>query len=341
MENEWWIEASVLVRAPQADAVAELMREAGAPNGVQLEEIEVPTAATAANTVPLGTVPASGAAHDALVAAGDGSGASAQAGALQAVRVIAYYPEDAFVQGRLARAQQELAELEARTGPCRLGEWSTRRLNAGDWVDQWKQYFHVTHLPGGWVVRPEWETYDAQPGERVLSLDPDAAFGTGTHPTTALCLQALDELLTPEKVATRPVVFDVGTGSGVLAIAAAKLGVTGIRAVDIDPLAVRVARHNLALNGLTAAEVDVAQGDLLTGVTGQADLVLANLLAWIVKLLLPDLPAKLKVGGLLLTSGITEEQAPDVVAAAQAQGLELVQTWYDADWVAMLFRRVR
>jgi len=298
-QDEWWHEISVTVKAEAADAAAELLREAGASNGVELEEQK------------------------------------------DAVRLTAYYPPDEHLRARVEQIKSGLKLLEQRTGLCVKRALEQRDVSAAGWKDQWKKYFHVTHLPGRWVIRPEWENYTARSGEVVLSLDPDAAFGTGTHPTTSLCLQALEELLTPQALARRPQIFDVGTGSGVLAIAAAKLGAEKIAAVDIDPLAVRIAQHNLELNGISPAQVELSTGDLLTGVTGEADLVIANLLAWIIERLLPDLPRRMKPGAELLAGGITDEQAPGIIAAAAGQGLEPVKAWHDSGWTALSFKRVR
>jgi ribosomal protein L11 methyltransferase len=249
----------------------------------------------------------------------------------EAVTITAYYPQDERLEGRLTRIEQELAAVEARIGACRLGELYLRAVSEDSWINNWKPYFQITPVGRHFVIKPAWKDYTARPGEVVLDIDPGAAFGSGTHHTTALCLAALEKLIRPGMQ-----VVDVGTGSGILAIGAVKLGAGSVQAVDIDSTAVRQAQANLTRNGISK-QVTVREGDLLTGTDGQFDLIVANILADIVISMLPDVPGKLKTGGRFLTSGIIVERQEDVVTAARQAGLHLLNVTTSGGWVALVF----
>ncbi len=247
------------------------------------------------------------------------------------VTVTAYYPQDERLAGRLANIEAELAAVEARIGTCRLGALQVREVSEESWINNWKPYFQVTPVGQHFVIKPAWKEYQSRPGEIVLDIDPGAAFGSGTHYTTALCLAALEKL-----VRHGMQVVDVGTGSGILAVGAIKLGAGSVQAVDIDSTAVRQAQANLTRNGI-GRQVTVREGDLLTGTAGQFDLIVANILADIVISMLPDVPGKLKPGGYFLTSGIIVERQADVVAAAARAGLSLIAVTTSGGWVALVF----
>jgi len=208
-----------------------------------------------------------------------------------------------------------------------------RTVDEKDWANEWKQYFHVTRVGKRFVIKPSWEHYE--PGDRdiVLELDPGMAFGTGTHPTTTLCLEGLEEV-----VKDGDTVFDVGTGSGILAMAAVRLGAGRVRAVDIDGVAVRSAAENIAKSGLSE-KIEVRKGDLLHGTEGKADVIVANILANIIKILLPDVPGKLKEDGVFLAAGIIEEARQEVEETAAACGLAIIKTERKGDWVSLLMKK--
>jgi len=252
---------------------------------------------------------------------------------LSVVTVTAYYPEDEELQKRLQRIEAELAAVEKRTGSFRIGPTLFRMVSETDWSDEWKQYFHVTRVGKHIVVKPSWESYEPKPEDIVLELDPGMAFGTGTHPTTVLVLEALEKMVHPDTI-----VFDVGTGSGILAMTAAKLGAKNIKAVDIDGVAVRTAKENIAKAGL-ADRIEVKQGDLLHGTEGKADVIVANILADIIILLLPDISGKLKDGGLFFASGIIEDYQQAVTEAAERVGLRVKEVTRIKDWVGLLMEK--
>lgn len=237
-----------------------------------------------------------------------------------------------------------------------VGALTVRTLADEDWATTWKQHYHVQRLGERIVIVPSWLEYTPQPADVVLHLDPGMAFGTGLHPTTQLCLCQLEHLVQPDSY-----VLDLGTGSGILAIAAAKLGAASVLALDNDPLAVQVATENVALNGVQQS-IEVALGSLgagqqmghwlsgdfgpdapaatsvptpLTGFT----LICANLIARVLVILSNDLAAVLSPGGILLSSGIILERENEVVEALAAAGLELCQRHQEGEWIALLHRR--
>ncbi|MHB1650988.1 MAG: 50S ribosomal protein L11 methyltransferase [Desulfitobacteriaceae bacterium] len=195
-----------------------------------------------------------------------------------------------------------------------------------DWATAWKAYYKPVRVGRNFLIKPTWETVDFGPEDVVLELDPGMTFGTGTHPTTNLCLQSLEEIVYPGME-----VFDLGTGSGILAIAAAKLGAS-IQAVDLDPVAVRVAQENVDLNKVSS-RVRVLKGDLGSVLTGQADLVVANIIADIILTLTGELRRLLRPGGEFIASGIIEARAAEVERELRNAGLEIVQRREEAGWV--------
>ena len=311
---EEWLEVSVKVTHEAVEAVAELLRETGARNGVLIEDpvlLEELREHTEWELCP----------------------PKPSDEELQVVTVSAFYPEDEELQPRLARIDEGLNLIGQRIGTFRFGPVLFRKVSEKDWANEWKQYFHVTRVGKHIVIKPSWEAYEAEPDDVVLELDPGMAFGTGTHPTTCLCLQGLEEIIRPDTL-----VFDVGTGSGILAMAAARLGARAIKAVDIDGVAVRTAKENIAKAGL-ADRIDVKQGDLLHGTEGQADVIVANILADIIIQLLPDVPGKLKDDGVFLASGVIEQYLDNVTRAAEAVGLTVTKVDRIQDWVGIQMRK--
>lgn len=249
------------------------------------------------------------------------------------VTVKAYLAADDALEKKLAVLREGLDAIAARGVDTRPAEFFTARVQDEDWANSWKKYFHTDKVGERVVIQPSWEEYEPQPGEVVLRLDPGAAFGTGTHPTTAMCLRAMERLVKPGMT-----VFDVGTGSGVLAIAAAKLGAGTVRAVDYDATAVRVARENIEANGV-ADIISTTESDLFSALPGKAGLVTANLIADLVIRLLPDLDAHLEAGGALLASGIIESRAQEVREAADLAGFSVAEDLEEKEWHAMVIRR--
>jgi len=217
-----------------------------------------------------------------------------------------------------------------------IGELRTRVVDEADWAEAWKRHFPVLRIGRRIVIRPTWRRHRATPGDVVLALDPGMAFGTGLHPTTRLCLAALEALADRGLVAgTR--VLDVGSGSGILSIAAARLGAREVLAVDLDPIAVEATTANARRNRV-ARRIRARPGSVPTG-EPPVDLVLANLIASVLVRLAPDLAEALRPDGWCLASGIFRDREAEVRDAFGRAGLEVDERWAEEDWLALAARR--
>ena len=206
---------------------------------------------------------------------------------------------------------------------------STEAVKQEEWSTAWKQYYHPLHLGRRLVVCPSWESYEGAPDEVVLTLDPGMAFGTGSHDTTRLCLELLEEHCAPGRT-----VLDVGSGSGILAIASVLLGCDHADGVEIDPTAVRVAQENSAINH-TGDRVTFHCGDLVEKVSGSYDIVCANIVADIIIRLPPDVGRFMKPEAVLICSGIIYEREADVLAAVEKNGFAVRDRRESGGWVAL------
>ncbi len=249
------------------------------------------------------------------------------------VQVHAYLPID----GKEEETQRHVAEglwHLASLGPRFVGDLQTRIVNAEDWANAWKDYYHVTHIGHRLVIRPSWRTYVPGDDEVVLELDPGMAFGTGLHPTTRMCLEQLEQ-----RVCAGMHVLDVGTGSGILALAAVKLGAASAYCIDNSSIAVESATANAAANGLSE-RITVKSGELddaeAARLAGQNDMVLANIIARVIGSIAPQLAQVLAPGGLLIASGIIEERRHEAEQPLLATGLRLVDQVMIDDWVTLI-----
>jgi len=247
----------------------------------------------------------------------------------EAVVVKAWLPDGADIARQRQAVRRALASLAATV--------RTRWLREEDWAEAWKAFFPVLHVSRRLVICPAWRSYRARAGEAVIRLDPGMAFGTGQHPTTLMCLRALEETVQPEAD-----VLDLGAGSGILALAAARLGAlrgspASVQALDTDPLAVRAARENVRLNGLEAI-VRVEEGTVEAGM-GPFNIIAANISAAVIVELAEAIAAALKPGGVLIAGGFSEARAGEVAAALTAAGLAVERTLSDGDWRTHVGRR--
>jgi ribosomal protein L11 methyltransferase len=311
-----WLEVSVVTDGEAAEAVVELFNRYGRGQSVvetpvDLFEYELPAASYA-----------------------------------QPVIVKAYLPADAAGDAARVRLEEGLWHL-SRLYP--IPEPSVRRLAEKDWAEAWKEQYHLQRVGNRIVIVPAWEQYQCSGDEVVIRLEPGMAFGTGLHPTTRLCLRALEKHL-----AAGSRVLDVGTGSGILAIAAARLGAGQVLALEADRSAVLVARENVAMNGVSG-QVDVRHGTLPGGMsvpvhfaagqglellqTGQFDLVMINILAPVILSVAPALAARLGSTGRLIVSGLIESQEHDIMNALRARGLQALERYQEKDWVALVAER--
>ena len=215
--------------------------------------------------------------------------------------------------------------LEEAGIPYVLG---TAGVEQEDWQNAWKKYYHATTVGKRLAVVPSWEEFETD--RIVLKMDPGMAFGTGTHETTSLCLEVLDENI---KGGER--MLDIGTGSGILAIAALKLGAARAEGVDIDPMCVRTAGENAAANGI-GEEFQVLVGDLSDKASGKYDIITANIVAAAICALAPALPALMKPETLFVASGIIDTRKEEVISALQAQGLVIREVKEKKGWVCLV-----
>ena len=244
----------------------------------------------------------------------------------------------AFLQparaGEIPAILSRLHEMAARSGgeiPFGTLEDTKREIDGDDWIDIWKKHFRPIHL-GKIVVVPEWIAYEKAPDEQIVLLDSNMAFGTGEHETTSMCVELLQKYLHAGDA-----VLDVGCGSGILGISAAKLGAARCCLTDIDPIAVESARHNAQKNGV-ADRVSVVQSNLADGAAIQADVVLANITAEVLVLLAPDIKKYLKAGGTVILSGIIADRLEKVRSAYFAQGMSEVSSHKKGEWHALVLK---
>lgn len=289
-----WLEVSVTVTPEAAEAVAEVFSRY-APQGVVID-----------------------------LGAGD-------VAAPQEVTVKAYLVVDDGIAEQRRKVEEALWHLH-HIWPVIPDPVFTSILDR-DWTAGWKESIPVLHLGQRVVIKPSWRDYAAQPGELLLEMDPGLAFGTGLHPTTQLCVEALEDLVQPGMR-----VLDLGTGTGILALVAAKLGATDILAVDNDVNAVAIARRNARANAV-AHQIRVLHGSLME-VGELYDLVVANILAHvIIAMATSGLDARLRRGGMLVVSGVLDEQVDEVAAALTAQELFVVERRQRDEWVALIARK--
>ena len=252
----------------------------------------------------------------------------------ETVTVRAYLPEDARLESSLLALAERIAALRHAGATLGAGTISHSFVADEDWAETWKAYIHTEKIGERIVVRPTWEEYTPSADEIVIELDPGAAFGTGAHATTAMCLRWLEHLVSPGMR-----VYDVGCGSGILAVAAAKLGAGEVIAMDYDPVAVSVAEENIRQNNVH--NVVACESDLLSACEGAApaELITANIIADVIIRLFAQLDRHLAPGGTLLASGIIDDRIADVEHAAAQHGFTVLDMTCEKEWAAMIIRR--
>lgn len=237
----------------------------------------------------------------------------------------AYLPVGPATDVTLAAIARRIEALPRFGLEITPGTIDTQIVEDEGWAHAWKIHFKAFAIGRLWIT-PTWEETSPPAGAVVVRLDPGMAFGSGLHPSTQMCLQFLEQRLRGGEV-----VFDVGTGSGILSIAAAKLGASRVLAVDADTVAVEVATQNVAHNGV-ADRVQVREGNLLDGIEERANLIVANLTADILLDFVPTAHARLVPGGMLTASGIIADRILEVVAVARASGFEILETLQNGEW---------
>lgn len=247
------------------------------------------------------------------------------------VRVMAWYPVDGRLADTLAHIRQRLADVLAMDLGFDAGAltFTSGDVKDEDWENNWKQYYKPFAVGDRLLVKPVWEQAEGQ-GRIVIEMEPGMAFGTGTHETTFMCLELLDQTVKPGMQ-----VWDVGCGTGILAVASVLLGADRAVAVDRDPVAVSAARINCELNH-AEGRVDVRLGDLMKGLDGQPDLIVANIIAEVIIQMAHDAFEALKPNGWFICSGIILAREEAVRQALLGAGFELLDVKHMGEWVAML-----
>lgn len=309
-----WSEFSIHTSNEAVDAISNILHEAGA-SGVVIEDsfdLEKPREQVFGEIYALDPVdfPVNG------------------------VIVKAYLPLNSFLGETVEEIKQAINNLANFNLDLGSNKVTTCEVDDEDWSTSWKKYYHPVKISNRFTIVPTWEDYQpVESDELIIELDPGMAFGTGTHPTTVMSLQALEKHVNNEVD-----VIDVGTGSGVLAIGAALLGAKTVHALDLDEVAVRSAIENVELNKVSD-KIEVVQGDLLDTVKEPAEVVVANILAEIILTFVDDAFTIVKPGGIYITSGIIEGRKEDVKNALIDAGFEIDEVMMMEDWVTIVSRK--
>lgn len=244
------------------------------------------------------------------------------------VKIKGYLPFISDIQCKLQYIRSAVSRLGEYGLDKGAGDVTVREVHEQDWANAWKKYYKPLKIGKHIVIKPTWEDYNGLPGDIVIDLDPGMAFGTGTHETTMMCIELLEEYIRENSI-----VFDIGCGSGILSIVSSKLGASKIIGVDIDEVAVKVSNDNVKISN--ANNVEIIHGNLLDVITGKADIIVANIIADAIIGLAGKLHQVLAPGGVFIASGIIRERSTDVTEALIQNGFTLLKVDEMGEWVAI------
>lgn len=245
--------------------------------------------------------------------------------------VIGYMPANSLLAERCRLLEEKLFNINHKLHiNCRA---AYRDLDEQDWAESWKAFFYPIKVSEKIVIKPTWREYIAQPGEIIIDIDPGMAFGTGTHPTTTMCIRLIEKYIQKNDA-----FLDIGTGSGILLLAAEKLGASRLVGIDSDDIAVAVASENLIKNQVPEKKIQLITGSLVDGVCGQFQLIAANIIAEVIVKLLGGIRPVLTDNALLICSGIIEKKMDMVNQELTRQGFEMVEMITQEEWVALAVR---
>lgn len=245
--------------------------------------------------------------------------------------VTGYFPKNDAAEKKFRVLEQGLALMKKENRI--ITRVICREIDEEDWSESWKEYFWPEKISENFVVKPTWREYSSSEDEIVIEIDPGMAFGTGTHPTTALCIQMIERYLKPGAS-----FLDVGTGSGILMVSAAKIGAEPVWGVDTDEVAVEIARKNLLLNRTDTSKFRVMTGNLADAVDRRFDLVAANILSEVILVLLDTVQDVLTKDGIFICSGIIERNKDAVVRKMEDSGFEIMEIKIKEEWVSIAGR---
>ena len=312
-----WMEYTILTTTEASDLVSQILLDAGSTGTMIEDKNDV-----AANQRPEGQWDI----IDEAIAKRIGDD----------VKVTGYFEVDGRLNDRVAFIEGELRRIKSMDLGMDLGKLETRRHDVAeqDWTESWKAAFRPFRLGAHMVVKPSWEDVALEPGDHVIEIDPGMAFGTGTHETTGMCVRLVEKYVKPGQQ-----VIDIGTGTGILAIAAAHMGAGPVLATDLDSVAVRVAAENVKINGFEGV-IDTRCGDLLEVVRECGDVVIANIIADVIIALAKPVRARIVDGGLFICSGISVERRQDVLDALEAADYQVLDALTEGEWCAMAARKM-
>lgn len=244
--------------------------------------------------------------------------------------LIKTYVEDTMLETLIPAIEAQIKNLESFGIDYGLGTIETVEVFESDWANEWKKYYKPTRIGERIVIKPSWEAFEPEAADLIIEIDPGGAFGSGTHETTSMCIEQLDKRVKPDTV-----VYDIGCGSGILAIAAAKLGAKEVIAVDLDKAAIETSIENVKLNDVVG-KVDVRHGNLMEVVTGKADIIVANIIADVICFLSESIHEFMHENSLFISSGIINLKLEQVLTTLKANGLEVVEVVEKGEWAVVV-----
>ena len=248
----------------------------------------------------------------------------------EGVTIKAYFPDSEDITDKLDMVRDRIERIPLRETGKSLGQVTVSEVYEKDWSETWKKYYKPVRIGKRIVIKPTWEEYEKEDEDIVIELDPGMAFGTGTHETTILCIEALEKYMNEGAL-----VYDVGCGSGILSVVAARLGARKVIGIDIDELCVKVSKENISINGVEDL-VEVRKGNLLDSVNEKADIIVSNIIAEVIINMVPDLKAYINDDGIFIASGIITEKLSSVMDALRNNGFNIVEEKIMNDWAVVI-----